>query len=357
MEKRPDTTKNGSDNDEVARGRGEATTPTETATKSFFSRRTPILGDKLGDVYEKAQRRAAQLREQAERIRQQQLEVQKQDEEEERHTVGVVSMIPPATGMLVDGKEFVANDDDQVLPVNEAQNHKRTINGTPAAANNGRKKFPAVSPSSLRNAFNIVRQTSSEAATQLIFPIDAFAAGTSDAEDDEDDSRYLSSNESSSHSQEDDSSKSNTSSPEKDKEVITDSPSVVATAATSSTLTPTRFEAATNSIFNAVGRYRRLKESASFDSSQLSSSSQPEQEQPKELIVGGADRVGGLRYFQLDGIIDNSASSNLLPPTMPFGTKVSERVFKFVPLPHLYVLPFTHTISISSHKLNSTMPE
>ena len=347
MEKRPDTTKNGSDNDEVARGRGEATTPTETATKSFFSSRTPILGDKLGDVYEKAQRRAAQLREQAERIRQQQLEVQKQDEEAERHThtVGDVSMIPPATGMLVDGKEFVASDDNQVLPVNEAQDkHKSTINGTPATANNGRKKFPAVSPSSLRNAFNIVRQTSSEAATQLIFPIDAFAAGTSDAEDDEDDSRYLSSNESSSHSQEDDSSKSNTSSPEKDKEVITDSPSVVATAATSSTLTPTRFEAATNSIFNAVGRYRRLKESASFDSSQLSSSSQPEQEQPKELIVGGADRVGGLRYFQLDGILDNSTSSNLLPPTMPFGTKVSERVFKFVPLSHLYVLPFTHTI-------------
>ena len=161
-------------------------------------------------------------------------------------------------------------------------------------------------------------------------------------EEDEDDSRYLSpnsSNEYSSYSQEDNSSYSNASSPEnatvvdaggKGKDVINGSttpgrPQTIATAP-STTLTPTRFTAATSSVFNAtVGRYRKLKESASFDSSQLSG--QP-QEQPKEVLVGGADRVGGLRNFQLDGIIDNNAmSSKMLPPTMPFGSKVNELVY------------------------------
>lgn len=337
---------------------------TTTKSSGFFSL-TPQL--KLGDVYATAQKRAVQLREQAvtevERLRQQQLERQKEEEKEKEF------VIPPSTGMIVDNEISalpVANEKELTQDVDQTVD--KAAGGETTVANNvdktddanvkesTRSTFPVItSPlrqaNALRDAFNIVRQTSADAAKELIFPIDAFAAGTSDkAEEDdeeEDDSRYLSpnsSNEYSSYSQEDNSSYSNASSPEKasvvdaggkGKDVINGSttpgrPPIIATA-TSTTLTPTRFTAATSSVFNAtVGRYRKLKESASFDSSQLSGSGQP-QEQPQEVLVGGADRVGGLRNFQLDGIIDNNAmSSKMLPPTMPFGSKVNKIVYIFV---------------------------
>lgn len=328
-----------------------STTNNNSTTKSsgFFSRMgggvvTPQL--KLGDVYATAQKRAVQLREQAvtevERLRQQQLERQKEEEKEKE------VVIPPSTGMIVD-------NEISVLPTNEKETQDadqtpegETVNQTDATVKEATTKstFPVItSPlrqaNALRDAFNIVRQTSADAAKELIFPIDAFAAGTSDKEEDEDDSRYLSpnsSNEYSSYSQEDNSSDSNASNPEeasvdeggKGKDVINGSttPGRPPTTATSNTLTPTRFTAATSSVFNAtVGRYRKLKESASFDSYQLSGSGQP-QEQQQEVLVGGADRVGGLRNFQLDGIIDNNAmSSKMLPPTMPFGSKVNELAY------------------------------
>jgi len=301
----------------------------------------PLLGDKLGNVYEKAQKRAVELHEQAvtevERLRQQ----QKEDQDKLNNIV-----IPPSSGtLIVDGSEVKAVSSSELQ---EASNEKKTtiessvVEGAVKDGNASKVKesksstFPNVS-SPLRDAFNIVRQQSLQSAERLVFPVEAFATGVSDddataekgGEDDEDDdSRYLSpdsSNVSSSRSQEDDSSNSIVGSPEKEgserKEVINTTP-----ATSTSSLTPTRF----TGVFNAtVGRYRRrLQESASFDS-QLSSSSDQQQsqqqQQPREVLVGGADRVGGLRYFQLDSIIDkNAMSSKLLPPTMPFSSKVRE---------------------------------
>ena len=327
-----------------------ADTPT-SKSPGFFSRigtlgnsvgsGAPLLGDKLGHVYEKAQKRAVELHEQAvtevERLRQQQ---QKEDQDKSKNSI----VIPPSSGtLIVDGSEVKAVSSSELHVSNEKKTtiESSVVEGAVKDGSASKVKenksstFPNVS-SPLRDAFNIVRQQSLQSAERLVFPVEAFATGVSDddataekeGEDEDDDSRYLSpdsSNVSSSQSQEDDSSSSNVGSPEKEgsykKEVINTTP-----ATSTSSLTPTRF----TGVFNAtVGRYRRrLQESASFDSSQLSSSSdqqQSSQSQPREVLVGGADRVGGLRYFQLDSIIDKDAmSSKLLPPTMPFSTKVRE---------------------------------
>jgi len=331
-----------------------ADTPT-SKSPGFFSRigtlgnsvgsGAPLLGDKLGNVYEKAQKRAVELHEQAvtevERLRQQQ---QKEDQDNKLNNI----VIPPSSGtLIVDGSEVKAVSSSELIQ--EASNEKKTTiqpsvvegavkdGSASKVKENKSSTFPNVS-SPLRDAFNIVRQQSLQSAERLVFPVEAFATGVSDDDataekggehDEDDDSRYLSpdsSNVSSSRSQEDDSSNSIVGSPEKEggerKEVINTTP-----VTSTSSLTPTRF----TGVFNAtVGRYRRrLQESASFDSSQLSSSSDQQQQQsqqqqqPQEVLVGGADRVGGLRYFQLDSIIDkNAMSSKLLPPTMPFSSKV-----------------------------------
>lgn len=327
-----------------------ADTPTSTKPPGFFSRigtlgnsvgsGAPLLGDKLGNVYEKAQKRAVELHEQAvtevERLRQQQ---QKEDQDNKLNSI----VIPPSSGtLIVDGSEVKAVSSSELIQ--EASNEKTTIessvvegaiiDGSASKVKETKSStFPNVS-SPLRDAFNIVRQQSLQSAERLVFPVEAFATGVSDddataekggEEGEDDDSRYLSpdsSNVSSSRSQEDDSSNSIVGSPEKEgserKEVINTTP-----ATSTSSLTPTRF----TGVFNAtVGRYRRrLQESASFDSSSSDQQQQQsqQQQQPQEVLVGGADRVGGLRYFQLDSIIDkNAMSSKLLPPTMPFSSKV-----------------------------------
>ena len=84
---------------------------------------------------------------------------------------------------------------------------------------------------------------------------------------------------------------------------------------------------ATNSVFTAaVGRYRRLKEASSSPLPPMS------KQVGEELVVGGADRVGGLRNFQLEDIINdqnattaalNPPANRLLPPSLPLSSKVS----------------------------------
>jgi hypothetical protein len=347
-----------------------ATAATATSTSSvrqgFFSR---IGGGeiRLGDVYDMAQKRAVQMREQAltevEKLRQQQL--QKKREEE-------IFSIPPSTGTLIivdpvinnksgDGAaEGIENSEDSAGGMISSSKLAPT-----ASTKVGTKSSLSIATisSPLRDAFNIARQKSTDAASQLIFPIDTLIAPK---DSDESSPSHNSSSEYSSFSGDhsslegshdasvegEEGSKTSTSSVEKivgnnssglvDKKLSKDninskngntnnSGSSGKTAAdtvavATSTLTPTRFTEATSSVFNAaVGRYRRLKDNAT--------SSSPRNQQPSktEVVVGGADRVGGLRNFQLEDIIDDinaaavltPAASRILPPPMPLSSKVS----------------------------------
>ena len=126
----------------------------------------------------------------------------------------------------------------------------------------------------------------------------------------------------------------------------------VTAAAAALNLTPTRFASATNSVLNAaVGRYRRLRENASFDNASsplppTSPSRHPQQQSTHHrnrngqeekgdgaAVVGGAAWVSGMHNFPLDGLFDNNkpppppadvvGGSTFMPPSMPF-SKVSE---------------------------------
>ena len=242
--------------------------------------------------------------------------------------------------------------------------------------------------SPLRDAFNIAKQRSTEAAKQLIFPIDTFIAPKDSSEESSSQSHCSSRSDYSSYSGGGDHSHSSDgsdasvvggddgrsskasnasamggtknimdasrnnddkatsknnhhhhnnstggSSTSHGKAVAETTTASIATPA--STLTPTRLMVAaeaTNSVITAaVGRYRRLKEASSSPLPPMS------KKVGEVLVVGGADRVGGLRNFQLEEIIINdekkqpglnasnavASRRRLLPPSMPLSSKVS----------------------------------
>ncbi|KAL7542840.1 hypothetical protein ACHAXR_012149 [Thalassiosira sp. AJA248-18] len=339
----------------------------------FFSRINSLGSNAapiLGDVYDRAQKRAVQLREQAvtevERLRQQREEQAAAAAAAEQHEKEFV--LPPATGTLVIGSgslpvaalsgdetkevkaEVVATDlenkqaaEKDVVP--SSSTSQSTITSPTKQSQQPKKSTIDSISSPLRDAFSIVRKTSADAAKELIFPIDAFAEGSHPSS---------SSPSSSSYSQDDSSDDSNASNDDSaasveeearsnksaagggggggsnnatvDDNKLTHSPTRTgssgnATAATATdTLTPTRFAA----FSNAVGmRYRKLKETTSFDSSPLPQHQQQQQQREaaaSPVVVGGADRVGGLRHFQLDGIFDGAA----LPPSLPLAGKKTD---------------------------------
>ena len=103
--------------------------------------------------------------------------------------------------------------------------------------------------------------------------------------------------------------------------------SIMSAASPTATQTPNRFQSA----FNAWGRLSRLKESASFDSSQppsthgsAASATPVTAGRASPLLVGGIERVGGLRHFALDDILGDGHP--LMPPSMPYARKNSEQV-------------------------------
>lgn len=333
-----------------------ATSTSSSARSGFFSRISG--GDiRLGDVYDMAQKRAVQMREQAltevEKI-QQQLQKKKDDEEK--------ILIPPSTGTLIVGDPmnndtFGDGDASETEKVENSAARGKNASGrsTPTTTTKvGPKTALSLSniSSPLRDAFNIARQKSTDAANQLIFPIDTFI-GTKDSDEDVHSGSSSQSHSSSSdyssysgdhiilggshdasvdgedgnkaitsgvggknvidNSQNDKTSKINNIGSSNDAS----GPEAVAVA--TSTLTSTRLVAeATNSVFTAaVGRYRRLKDSAASPLPQVSKKA--------EVVVGGADRVSGLRNFQLEDIIDDKnvsavlipSTSRILPPSMP----------------------------------------
>ncbi len=326
----------------------------------------------LGDVYDMAQKRAVLIREQAltevEKIRKQQL--QKKKDEEEKF------VIPPSTGTLVVG-DLVNNDTsgDGVAP-DGAEKVEDSLGGTktsdkatPTAATKVGPKAAlslASISSPLRDALNIARQKSTDAANQLIFPIDTLIApklSDDDVHSGSSSQSHSTSSEYSSYSGDhsslggshshdasvdgEDGNKASASAGGKDTvgksshdDKSTNSNNngssngkvgAETVAVATSTLTPTRFAEATNSVFTAaVGRYRRLKDSAV--------SPPPQVPKKTEVVVGGADRVSGLRNFQLEDIIDekntsaamNPPASRILPPSMPLSSKVRRNVLDFV---------------------------
>ena len=326
----------------------------------------------LGDVYDMAQKRAVLMREQAltevEKLRQQQL--QKKKDEKEKF------VIPPSTGTLVVG-DPVKNDTfgDSVAP-DGTEKLEDSLGETvvipdkatrTAATKVGPKAALSLASisSPLRDAFHIARQKSTDAANQLIFPIDTFVAPKHSDDDVHSGSSSQSHSTSSeyssysgdhsslggSHSHDasvdgEDGSKASTSAGGKNTvdqsshdDKTTNSNNIGSSngtvgaetvAVATSTLTPTRFAEATNSVFTAaVGRYRRLKDSAV--------SPLPQVPKKSEVVVGGADRVSGLRNFQLKVMDDKNTSAALnpptnriLPPSMPLSSKVRRNLLDFV---------------------------
>ncbi|KAL3767637.1 hypothetical protein ACHAWU_010430 [Discostella pseudostelligera] len=345
----------------TATGTTAATTSsTARSGPGFFSR---IGGGdiRLGDVYDMAQKRATQMKEQAltevEKLRQhQQQQLQKQQENNK-------FVIPPSTGTLIIGDPVKNNTDvvitdaagddgaekNEDLLVGKATSATSMPNATPKAGPKSSLSLSTIS-SPLRDAFNLAKQKSTDAANQLIFPIDTFIAPK-----DSDDDMHSGSSSSRSH----DSSASEYSSDSGDHSSIGDShdasnasagrensidkskhddkatktnnniggsngkSGTETVAVATSTLTPTRIAEATNSVFTAaVGRYRRLKDSTA--------SPLPPLPTKTKVVVGGADRVGGLRNFQLEDIINdqnastaalNPTANRLLPPSLPLSSK------------------------------------
>lgn len=355
------------------------TSTTVTATTSSFARSGFFSriggGDiRLGDVYDMAQKRATQMKEQAltevEKLRQHQQQLQNQKKREEEQQENNKFVIPPSTGTLIIGDPVNNTDtdvitdaagDDDAEKIGDSMGEKATSTTTmPKALPTSSLSLSTIS-SPLRDAFNLAKQKSTDAANQLIFPIDTFIA-PKDSDDDDVQSGSSSSRSHSSASEyssdsgdhssvgdshdasvggRDGSKASNASagrennidkSKHDDKATKTNNiggsngkSGMESVAVATSTLTPTRIAEATNSVFTAaVGRYRRLKDSAA--------SPLPPLPTKTKVVVGGADRVGGLRNFQLEDIINdqnattaalNPPANRLLPPSLPLSSKVS----------------------------------
>jgi len=260
-----------------------------------------------GGLLEVAQRRAVRLRENAlaevERLRHQR---------EEAANIGEEFVIPPPAGILIDGDIRPPTPSDKMTDVHGEREQNKQQRGEEISTNIITK---------LGDTINMVKRSSREAAEGLIFPRDVrdddLANNHSSSNDDDDD------NDSSSEEEDGDARTTN------DRGNSNDDDSDVAVALATSTLdddsvgggkikpplppavSPARFTAATNVLNAAVGRYRRLKEGAMHDVSSPNPPPSPGQRPQQRRtpledmpVVGGAEWVGGLRNFHLDGLFD-----------------------------------------------------
>lgn len=286
-----------------------APAPAETTTKSRFFSRMSSLGSTaastaapiLGDVYERAQKRAVQLREQAELLRQQQQQAYAAAQSRQQQEF----VIPPATGTLV--------VEPHVIPVGvestgetAATKDETTINTTPIdeesttqqqsiSRKSSNSSYKSIS-SPIRDAFNIVKVTSAEVAREYLMPP---AADSSDGDEEgDDDSSYAGVSDAASKD-----------AGHKNEEDNTDNTSESNVAGTR------RFAAATNAVvsayteFRTVGRYRMYKDNEPpqnvttfHDPNDGDTQTQP-LFQTNDPMVGGADRVGGLGRLKLSDIV------------------------------------------------------
>ncbi|KAL9179777.1 hypothetical protein ACHAXT_007747 [Thalassiosira profunda] len=314
--------------DSVPAASQEAPAPPQdaTPTRSFFARLgrpaapapTTSAPSTWGDVYTQASKRAAQLREQAgaevERLRaqreQQAKEANKQQEE---------FVIPPSAGTLVDGAAVAPGEIAEEASEEKSEAKSESEEGAQDVEQSGTPKKSPIAQrlSPLKDAIKLVHQTSAVAAQQLIFPVDALAGSEGDLSSssggsrDSDDSRIDSrgsvdsdgASAASAEGKEEDGAKGG------GKEGIFKKGGSDGGTAATAVGTPTRFGA-----FTGIGqRFRTLRETGSFDSSHHTGSPR----KGETPVVGGADRVGGLRHFQLEGIVDAGPLPPPLPPSVP----------------------------------------
>ncbi|KAL7467899.1 hypothetical protein ACHAXS_008127 [Conticribra weissflogii] len=345
------------ENSAMAAPEGAAATATAAPT-GFFSRMQSIRSNAvpiLGDVYDRAQKRASQLREQAatemERLRQQQLQQGKEKNE--------VATVPPSKGTLVEsshGNSHSSGTDQEELDDNieglekeiktekiTTSNSQRINSESKPSSGTNRDKESKLNPKSItspiRSAIAVVRQTSQEVARDFILP-----PGTSfsyesneDTENnkaskqnigettDKDEKSVIDSEPKSGNSDQNDIKNADINKPcekSKSNEIAKDD-----TANATRSIGSTRLAAATSAVvsayteFRAVGRYRVMKDNEPPQNAAMShdpnenqeyaNTSDPrEQSEPK---VGGADRVGGLRNLQLGEFFAamNSSFGNL----------------------------------------------
>ena len=207
------------------------------------------------------------------------------------------------------------------------------------------KKQPSASP--LRTAFNVVRSTSTDAAKNLIFPPSVFGSSYSNSEEEEGDGSSLDDRrEDDEGTQDDGSSASIASSPSPAGRSNAPPPIPSEQRQTTSSLAPVKSLVNAYSEFKTVGRYRMMKDNeppqnvitanASMMMMSPVSKRQEQQQQQQQQgntpaekrhlakqlsgspVVGGANRVVGLRFLNWDKVVGPIGS---VTPTMTMETK------------------------------------
>jgi hypothetical protein len=303
-------------------------TPAAASTSRFFSK-IGSIGDNASPIIGGVLSRAQKLRDQAvsevDRLRQQQ---QTQQQSKETSDQGDKN-IPPAKGTLIDGdaakegrqqpdainaneggEEVASVESDKDEPLKkQSASEKTTINSdkpkqTNAVTNDIPKK-QHMSP--LRSALHVARTTSTDAAKNLIFPPTVFGSSYSNSDDDD--------NSSPDERREDASLASKNSSTERSS-----APSLSGKQPFSSI--PVKNLVNAYSEFRTVGRYRMMKNNqppqnvvTTHDPNNvMHMASQhhgltPVQKRKlaKQIsaspIVGGADRVVGLRFLNWEKVV------------------------------------------------------
>lgn len=329
------------------------------ASTGFFSRMQSIRSNAapiLGDVYDRAQKRAAQFREQAatemERLRQQQVHQGKEKTE--------AAAISPSTGpsvMSAHGsshssvtdqeemenktKEPETEIETEVMNTSNARRINPESNNSSGAKRDKEAKLnPKSITSPIRSAFAIVRQTSQEVARDFILPPGTSFSYESNEDADNNiagrkeivkttdkiEKALIESEPKSGNPEQNDSKDAENNTACKKSTSIEIGQDENANAIKN--IGSTRLAAATSAVvsayteFRAVGRYRVMKDNEPPQNVATSHNPNDIQEYAKaskphersEPMVGGADRVGGLRNLQLGEIF---AAFNSSVGTLP----------------------------------------
>ncbi|KAK1747786.1 DENN domain-containing protein [Skeletonema marinoi] len=361
-------TKNVSEEADATNNETEAPPPAAAATSSRFFSRIGSIGDNATAnlILSRAQKLRAQAVSEVDRLRQQQ---QSQQQSQETTDQVDTNNIPPAVGTLIDGEAVKEEPQQPDAAINadeggeeasvkshtdepmtqEGGSEKTTTNviGTPKRSNavtNDTSKKQNLSP--LRSAFNVVRTTGADAAKNLIFPPTVFASSNEEDDDDDngggddgmtspDDKR-----EDDEGTQEDGNS-SLTSRNSSTGGERSSAPSLSGQQQFASS-TPVKSFVNAYSEFRTVGRYRMMKDNEPpqnvitahdpknvmhMTPQQNGSTPVEKRKLAKQMsaspVVGGADRVVGLRFLNWDKVVGpinekkEVSSSTSSTPTLP----------------------------------------
>lgn len=329
--------------------------PPPTPSGSRFFSRIGSIGDNASPMIGSVLSRAKTLRDQADKLRDQavtevdRLRQQQQTQQLSQETTDQLnnSNIPPATGTLIDGEEAVKEEQqqpDHASNSNEGgekessvKSHKDEQSGsekttitadTPKRTNSVTTNTPKkqhISP--LRNAFNVARTTSTDAAKNLIFPPTVFASSYSHSEDEDDDLGG---------SSPDDKREDDEGTQDGDASLTSKNSSAGGERSSAPSLSlgqqhqqqfasskPVKSLVNAYSEFRTVGRYRMMKDNeppqnviTAHDPNNVMNvtASQQHVSTPAEKrklarqmlgspIVGGADRVVGLRFLNWEKVV------------------------------------------------------